>query len=99
MIEELAIVEWQETASNDSRERCVHELFEAQAERVPDAVALVCGDQRLSYAELNARANRLARLLQEWGVGPEVAAGVMIERSVEMVVALLSILKAGGAYV
>jgi amino acid adenylation domain-containing protein len=99
MIEELALVESNEMASNDSRERCVYELFEAQAERVPDAVALVCGEQRLSYAELNARANRLARLLREWGVGPEVTVGVMIARSVEMVVALLSILKAGGAYV
>ncbi len=77
----------------------VHELFEEQARRVPDAVALVQGGRRLSYAELNARANRLAHHLRALGVGPDVRVAVCAERSPEMVVALLAILKAGGAYV
>ncbi|MES2259415.1 MAG: amino acid adenylation domain-containing protein [Pseudomonadota bacterium] len=77
----------------------VHQLFEAQAARQPDAPALVCGGEQLSYAELNARANRLAHHLAALGVGPEVKVGIALERSVEMVVSLLAVLKAGGAYV
>ncbi len=78
---------------------CLPQLVEAQAARTPDAVALMHDDQRLTYAELNARANRLARHLRRLGVGPEVRVGVCVERSFEMVVGLLGILKAGGAYV
>ena len=74
------------------------ELFEAQAARTPEAVALVYDDQQLTYGELNARANRLAHHLIGLGVGPEVLVGLCLERSAEMVVALLGILKAGGAY-
>ena len=74
-------------------------LIEAQALRTPDAPALVFGSTQLSYAELNARANRLAHRLIEAGVGPEVLVGIALERSLEMVVGLLAILKAGGAYV
>ncbi|MET7938418.1 amino acid adenylation domain-containing protein, partial [Streptomyces sp. NPDC005322] len=75
-------------------------LFEGQVVRAPDAVAVVCGELGLTYAELNERANRLARLLVErFGVGPEVRVGVLMERSVELVVGLLAVLKAGGAYV
>ncbi|SEB69854.1 non-ribosomal peptide synthase domain TIGR01720/amino acid adenylation domain-containing protein [Pseudomonas saponiphila] len=78
---------------------CMHQLIEAQVRRTPEACALVFGEQRLSYAELDARANRLARLLREQGVGPDVLVGICIERSVEMVLGLLAIHKAGGAYV
>ncbi|WP_416986776.1 amino acid adenylation domain-containing protein, partial [Streptomyces sp. T028] len=74
-------------------------LFEAQAARTPDAIAVVCGDQRLTYEELNARANRVARVLVRHGVGPESVVAVLLDRSVDLVVALLAVLKAGGAYV
>ncbi|WP_144160831.1 non-ribosomal peptide synthetase, partial [Paraburkholderia sp. BCC1885] len=77
----------------------VHRLFEEVAAAHPDNIALVFGDEQLSYAELNARANRLAQRLVKLGVGPEVRVGLSAERSVEMVVGLLAILKAGGAYV
>ena len=77
---------------------CLHELIERQVERTPEAVALTFGDQRLSYRELNERANQLAHYLRAQGVGPEVVVGVCVERSIEMVMSLLGILKAGGAY-
>ena len=77
----------------------VHRFFERQAAVRPDAIALVFGDQTLSYAELNRRANRLAHHLAARGVRPESLVGVAVERSIEMVVALMAILKAGGAYV
>ncbi len=77
---------------------CLHELFERQAARTPEAVAVVYEGQELSYAELNARANQLAHYLRGQGVGPDVLVGVYVERSLEMVVGLLGILKAGGAY-
>ena len=74
------------------------ELFAAQAARTPDAIALVFEDRRLSYAELEAHANRLAHHLRGLGVGPETVVGLCVERSPEMVIGLLGILKAGGAY-
>jgi len=77
----------------------IHELFAAQVERTPDALALVFEAERLSYRELTARANQLAHYLQAMGVGAESLVGVMMERSVEMIVSLLGVLKAGGAYV
>ncbi|MCS9918352.1 amino acid adenylation domain-containing protein [Pseudomonas aeruginosa] len=77
----------------------VHRLFEAQAGLTPDAPALLFGEERLSYAELNALANRLAWRLREEGVGSDVLVGIALERGVPMVVALLAVLKAGGAYV
>ncbi len=77
----------------------IHALFEGQVERAPDALALVCEGQRLTYRELNARANQLARYLRRRGVGPEVAVGLCVGRSPELVVAVLGILKAGGAYI
>ncbi|MGF6547484.1 amino acid adenylation domain-containing protein [Paraburkholderia youngii] len=80
-------------------ERCIHELFEAQVRRAPEAVALVHENERLSYGELNARANRLAHHLVGLGVRPDEPVGICVERSAAMVVGLLAILKAGGAYV
>jgi amino acid adenylation domain-containing protein len=92
------LVEWNDTRK-EYPQRCVEELFEAQAKRAPDAVAIVYKDRRVSYDELNRRANRLAALLREAGVGPEEKVGLYVERSPEMVVGLLGILKAGAAYV
>ncbi|HYY98003.1 MAG TPA: amino acid adenylation domain-containing protein, partial [Pyrinomonadaceae bacterium] len=89
---------WNETAKTYPREQTIQQLFEAQAERAPEAAAVVCGEEQLTYAELNARANRLAHHLREKGVGPETTVGILLERSAEMVVALLGVLKAGGAY-
>ena len=80
-------------------ELCVHQLFEIQAERTPEATALVFGGWRLSYRELNQLANRLARHLRALGIGPEATVGICLERSPEAIVGLLGILKAGGAYV
>ncbi|MCP9888742.1 amino acid adenylation domain-containing protein [Cyanobium sp. ATX 6A2] len=92
------IESWQEGPRIELPEVCVHQLFEQQVERTPEATALVFEDQELSYAELNARANQLAHHLRDLGVGPEVIVGVCLERSVELIVSLLAILKAGGAY-
>src|SRR5205085_12613633 len=78
---------------------CIHELFEAQVKRTPEATAVVFGSERVSYDELNRRANRLAHYLRNNGVKPEERVGICAERDVEMVVALLAVLKAGGAYV
>jgi amino acid adenylation domain-containing protein len=90
---------WNETAAEYPRNACVHELIEAQAIKTPEAVAVVFEQQRLSYRELNSRANQLANHLRGLGVGPEVLVGVCIERSMEMLIGLLGVLKAGGAYV
>jgi amino acid adenylation domain-containing protein len=95
----LVVVGFNETAHDYPREACIHELFEAQAARTPDAVALVCDEERVTYAELNRRANQLAHYLRTFGTGPEVAVGLCLGRSVEMVVGMLGILKAGGTYV
>jgi amino acid adenylation domain-containing protein len=80
-------------------ELCVHQLFEETARRVPQSTAVICGDVSLTYAELDARSSQLARVLRDKGVCPDVLVGLCVERSAEMVVALLGILKAGGAYV
>jgi aspartate racemase len=93
------LVTWNDTRRDYPRDVCVHELVEAQAERTPDAIAVVFGDRRLTYCELNARANQLAHYLGRRGVGPEVRVGLCVERSLEMVVGHLGILKAGGAFV
>jgi amino acid adenylation domain-containing protein len=93
------LVEWNATARDYPHDRCIQQLFEAQAERTPDAVAVVFGEERVTYAELNRRANQLGHYLKRLGVGPETRVGILLERSVEMPVALLAVLKAGGAYV
>ncbi len=90
--------EWNETA-RDFPAGCIHELFAAQAARTPDAPAMLFADQTLTYGELERRATRLANHLRARGVGPETRVGICLERSPELVVALLSVLKAGGAYV
>lgn len=93
------LVEWNDTAADYSRDRCVHELFEQQVERTPDAVALVFENRELTYRELNARANRLAHFLRRLGMGPDSLVGLCLKRSFDLVVGILGILKAGGAYV
>jgi amino acid adenylation domain-containing protein/non-ribosomal peptide synthase protein (TIGR01720 family) len=93
------LVEWNNTQTQYSQDKCIHQLFEEQVENSPDAIAVVFKGKQLTYRELNARANQLAYYLQELGVEPEVLVGICVERSLEMVVGLLGILKAGGAYV
>jgi len=90
---------WNQTAASFSSQSAVHQLFEAQAARNPEALAVICGSKSLSYAQLNQRANQLARHLQQLGVGADTLVGLSMDRSVEMVVGMLGILKAGGAYV
>jgi len=91
------LVEWNQTATTYP-EQCFHQMFEAQVERDPEAPAVIYEDERISYRELNNRANQLAHYLQRLGVGPETIVGICLERSLEMVVALLGVLKAGAAY-
>jgi len=93
------LVDWNDTQKEYPRGKCLHQLFEAQVERTPDAVALVFEEQHLTYRELNQRANQLAHHLRSLGVGPESRVGVCLERSLGMVAGILGILKAGGAYV
>ena len=93
------LIEWNATKTDYPHEESIISLFEAQVAHSPEATALVCEGQELTYQELNRRANQLARHLQGLGVGPEVPVGICMERSVAMVVGLLGILKAGGAYV
>ena len=93
------LVNWNNTKTDYPQDQCIHQLFEAQVERTPDAIAIVFENQQLTYRELNGRANQLAHYLQSLGVGPEVLVGISVERSLEMIVGLLGILKAGGAYV
>jgi amino acid adenylation domain-containing protein len=90
---------WNDTAVEFAKDKCVHQLFEDQAGRTPDALAVADGNRQLSYTELNACADRLAAELRSRGVGLDVCVGVCLERSVEMVAAKLAVWKAGGAYV
>ncbi|MCC5666143.1 amino acid adenylation domain-containing protein [Nostoc sp. CHAB 5784] len=93
------LVEWNNTKVDYPQHQCIHQLFEAQVERTPDAIAVVFDSEQLTYRELNTRANQLAHYLQKLGVKPEVLVGICVERSLSMVVAILGILKAGGAYI
>ncbi|NLH08760.1 MAG: AMP-binding protein, partial [Chloroflexi bacterium] len=92
------LVEWNDTKADVPSDRCAHELFEEQAARPPEAIAARCGEETLTYAELNRRANQLAHALRRRGVGPEMLVAIAATRSLEMVVGLLGVLKAGGAY-
>ncbi|MGA3164142.1 MAG: amino acid adenylation domain-containing protein [Verrucomicrobiota bacterium] len=104
------LVEWNDTKTDCPRDLCIHQLFEVQVERTPDAIAVVFEAEQLrdhastreavlTYRELNRRANQLAHYLRALGVGPEVLVAICLERSLEMVIGLLGILKAGGAFV
>ena len=93
------LVEWSRFATDYPAEKRAHDLFEQQAERRPDALAVVYEGRHLTYSELNAKANQLARYLRKQGVGPEALVGVSAERSLELIIALLGVVKAGGAYV
>ncbi|WP_373690630.1 amino acid adenylation domain-containing protein [Desmonostoc muscorum] len=93
------LVEWNNTQADYPQDLCIHQLFEEQAARTPDAVAVVYENQQLTYQQLNSRANELGHYLQSLGVGADVLVGICVERSLLMVVGLLGILKAGGAYV
>jgi non-ribosomal peptide synthetase component F len=90
---------WNRTDASYPADECIHELFEAQAARTPEAVAVVCDGRSLTYRELNRRANRLANRLRALGVGPEVLVGLYLERSPDLMVGVLGVRKAGGAYV
>ncbi len=96
--EQKLLVEWNSATAEDVG-ACIHHLIEAQVERTPDAVAIISGGESLSYRELNARANQLARHLVKLGVGPDAMVGICVERSLEMGVGLLGVLKAGAACV
>src|SRR5262249_1350637 len=96
--ERQQLAAWNDTHA-DYPAGCIHELFEAQAERTPEGGAVGCGAEALTYRELNRRANRLAHRLRDLGVGPDVPVGLYVERSPELLVGLFGVLKAGGAYV
>ncbi len=91
--------EWNDTSKQYPQDQCIHQLFEQQVERTPEAVAVVFENQQLTYRELNCRANKVAHYLKSLGVEADMPVGICVERSLEMVVGLLGILKAGGAYV
>ena len=93
------LVQWNDTQAEYPKDACIHELFEAQVERTPNAIAVVFAEEQLSYRELNRRANQLAHYLQKLGVKPEVRVGICAQRSLDLVIGLLGILKAGGAYI
>ncbi len=97
--EQELLEQWNKTYSPYPTDRCVHQLFEAQVERTPNALAVASPEGRLSYQELNQRANQVARYLRRQGVGPEVLVGLCLSRSFDMIVGLLGVLKAGGVYV
>ena len=96
---EQLLTEWNDTRKVYPSDQCLHELFQQQAARIPNAPALICGSEQLTYEELNARANRLAHKLRALGVGPESVVGVLLERSTSLIVALLGVLKSGASYV
>jgi amino acid adenylation domain-containing protein len=96
---EQVLVEWNKTSAPYPETSTIPQLFQQQVDRTPDAVAIVCGNRNISYRELDGRSNQLARYLKEISVGPESKVGILMERSAEMVIAMIGVLKAGGAYV
>lgn len=92
------LVEFNQTQKHYPKDKCIHQLFEQQVERVPDRLAVICENQQLTYRELNARANQIAHYLQQLGVKSEGLVGICAERSVDAIAGMLGILKAGGAY-
>ncbi|MEH1870989.1 non-ribosomal peptide synthetase [Nostoc sp.] len=92
------LVEWNNTNVNYPHDKCIHQLFEEQVQHHPDCIAVIFGNEQLTYQELNNRSNQLAQYLQKIGVGSEILVGICISQSIEMIVGLLGILKAGGAY-
>ena len=95
---EQLLFDWNKTETDYPRQSCIHQLFETQVENTPDVVALVFGEETLTYSELNEQANQLAHYLQTAGVGVETLVGVCLERSPKFIISILAILKAGGAY-
>ncbi len=93
------LVQWNDTAAPYPQDQCVHQLVEKQAQRTPEAIAVVHQGQGLTYAQLNARANQLAHRLRELGAAPDERVGICLERSIDLVAGLLAILKSGAAYV
>ena len=93
------LAEWNNTSADYPRDVCLHELFEQQVEQTPEHVAVIAGDQQVTYGELNAKSNQLAAHLRLRGVGPEVLVGILMQRSIDMVIGMLAVLKAGAAYV
>ena len=93
------LVDWNATNRDHPNDKCLHQWFEEQVEKTPDAVAVVFEDKQLTYRELNQQANQLAHHLRRLGVGPETGVGICLERSLEMIVTILGVLKTGGAYI
>src|SRR5438445_13838859 len=96
---QLLLVDWNDTQEDYPRNLKVHELFEEHVREKPEATAIVCGSEKMSYRELNEKAEALAQRLRAFGVGPETLVGLCTERSADMIVGLIGIMKAGGAYV
>jgi amino acid adenylation domain-containing protein len=97
--EQHLLLEWNDTQVEYPQDRCIHQLFEQRVKITPNAIAVVFQEQQLTYQQLNARSNQLARYLQSLGVKPQVLVGICVDRSLDTIVGLLGILKAGGAYV
>src|SRR3989339_331961 len=92
------LYEFNDTYKDYPRDKTIHQLFEEQVTKTPDNIALVFEDERLTYRELNNKANQLAKILRDKGVKPDTIVGIMVERSFEMIIGILGILKSGGAY-
>ncbi|NET72460.1 MAG: amino acid adenylation domain-containing protein, partial [Sphaerospermopsis sp. SIO1G2] len=93
------LIEWNKTETEYPEDKCIHQLFAEQVAKTPDAIAVVYGNEQLTYSELNQKANQLAHYLTSLGVKADTLVGISVERSLEMIVGILGILKAGGAYV